>query len=206
DELILLPSSIHPPGGLLPPTPADDGHGTIRAMPIVRFFLGRLAEDRLLLTLLAGFGALLLLAPERTGELPALVDWRTIAALAGLLVLSRGLEDSGVLAHAGRWLLTHVHGERRLAATLVMFSAALAAVVTNDVALFIVVPLTVSLCGAARLPVGRLVIFEALAVNAGSTLSPVGNPQNLFLWQSSSAGFVEFALAMLPLAAALLLL
>ncbi|MDX5363347.1 MAG: hypothetical protein LPJ91_04245 [Pseudazoarcus pumilus] len=175
-------------------------------MSTVRFFLGRLAEDRLLLALLAVFGVLLVLDPARASALPALVDWRTIAALAGLLVLSRGLEDSGVLAHAGRWLLTRVHGERRLAAALVLFAAALSAVVTNDVALFIVVPLTVSLCGAARLPVGRLVIFEALAVNAGSTLSPVGNPQNLFLWQSSTAGFVEFTLAMLPLAAALLVL
>lgn len=175
-------------------------------MPIVRFFLGRLVEDRLLLALLAGFAVLLLVAPERAGELPELVDWRTIAALAGLLVLSRGLEDSGFLSRMGRLLLTHAHGERRLAASLVMFSAALSAVVTNDVALFIVVPLTVGLCGAARLPVGRLVIFEALAVNAGSTLSPVGNPQNLFLWQSSNTGFIEFTLAMLPLAAALLAL
>lgn len=175
-------------------------------MPIVRLFLSRLAEDRLLLALLAGCAALLLYAPEKTAHLPELVDWRTIAALAGLLVLSRGLEDSGFLSRLGRLLLTHAHGERRLAAALVVFSAALSAVVTNDVALFIVVPLTVSLCGVARLPVGRLIIFEALAVNAGSTLSPVGNPQNLFLWQSSSAGFIEFTLAMLPLAAALLVL
>lgn len=175
-------------------------------MPVVRLFLTRLGEDRLLLALLAGFAALLLIAPQRTTELPDLVDWRTIGALAGLLVLSRGLEDSGFLARAGRLLLTHAHGERRLAAILVLFSAALSAVVTNDVALFIVVPLTVSLYTVAQLPVGRLIVFEALAVNAGSTASPVGNPQNLFLWQSSSAGFVEFTLAMLPLAAALLAL
>lgn len=175
-------------------------------MPVVRLFLTRLAEDRLLLALLAGFATLLLISPHRTAELPGLVDWRTIAALAGLMVLSRGLEDSGFLARAGRLLLTHAHGERGLAAALVLFSAGLSAVVTNDVALFIVVPLTVGLYTVSRLPIGRLVIFEALAVNAGSTLSPVGNPQNLYLWQSSSAGFVEFTLAMLPLAAGLLML
>lgn len=175
-------------------------------MSVVRLFLTRFAEDRLLLVLLAGLAALLLLAPRRALDLPALVDWRTIAALAGLLVLSRGIEDSGLLARAGRALLARLRGERRLAAALILFSAALSAVVTNDVALFIVVPLTASLCRVAHLPLGRLVIFEALAVNAGSTASPVGNPQNLFLWQSSSAGFVDFALAMLPLAAALLVL
>ena len=175
-------------------------------MSVARLFLTRFAEDRLLLVLLAGLAALLLLAPQRALDLPALVDWRTIAALAGLLVLSRGIEDSGLLARAGRVLLARLRGERRLAAALILFSAALSAVVTNDVALFIVVPLTASLCRVAHLPLGRLVIFEALAVNAGSTASPVGNPQNLFLWQSSSAGFVEFTLAMLPLAATLLIL
>lgn len=175
-------------------------------MSAVRLFISRITEDRLLLVLLAGLAALLLLAPEQAHALPGLVDWPTIGALAGLLVLSRGIEDSGLLARAGRALLGRVRGERRLAAALVLFSAGLSAVVTNDVALFIVVPLTASLARVAELPFGRLVIFEALAVNAGSTASPVGNPQNLFLWQSSSAGFMEFALAMLPLAAALLVL
>ena len=175
-------------------------------MPVVRIILTRLAEDRLLLALLAGLALLLLVAPQRTEELATLVDWRTVFALAGLLVLSRGLEESGMLARAGRRLLGTAPGERRLAAALVVFSALLSTVVTNDVALFVIVPLTVGLGGIAALPVGRLVIFEALAVNAGSTLSPVGNPQNLYLWQSSGVGFVEFALAMAPLAAALLVL
>jgi Na+/H+ antiporter NhaD/arsenite permease-like protein len=56
----------------------------------------------------------------------------------------------------------------------------------------------------AGLPVGRLVIFQALAVNAGSAISPVGNPQNLFLWQNAGVGFGAFVLAMAPLVLGLL--
>lgn len=175
-------------------------------MPPLRHLLSRISEDALLVALLVALPPLLWLAPQPPGGLHALVEWNTIAALAGLLVLSRGLEDSGHLAWAGRWLLVHVHGERTLAALLVLFAAALSAVVTNDVALFIVVPLTLALRKVATVPVGRLVIFQALAVNAGSTLSPVGNPQNLFLWQSSPLSFVEFVLAMAPLAVGLLTL
>lgn len=176
-------------------------------MPFVRTFLSRLAEERLLLVLLFALAALLLLAPQGPAALNELIDWRTIAALAGLLVLSRGLEDSGSLARAGHSLLSRVQSERALAAALVLFAALLAMLVTNDVALFIVVPLTLGLGRVVpSLPVGRLVIFEAFAVNAGSTLSPVGNPQNLFLWQSSGAGLAEFALTMLSLAGALMLL
>ena len=134
------------------------------------------------------------------------MDWKTVGALAGLMVLSRGLEVSGYLNLAGHWLLQRVQGERLLAIWLILFSAGLSAVITNDVALFIVLPLTLSLRNVADIPLGRLVIFEALAVNAGSALSPIGNPQNLFLWQASGAGFLEFTLMMAPLALSLTVL
>jgi Na+/H+ antiporter NhaD/arsenite permease-like protein len=166
-----------------------------------------LRDEWLLAVLVAALPPLLWLAARdgstRPADLGRLVHWDTIGALAGLMVLSRGLEDSGYLFRAGRWLLARVHSERGLALMLVLFAAALSAVVTNDVTLFIVVPLTLGLSSVARLPVGRLVVFEALAVNAGSTLSPVGNPQNLYLWQIANVSFLDFCRAMAPLTGAL---
>ncbi|WP_202456075.1 SLC13 family permease [Frigidibacter albus] len=161
-------------------------------------------EEWLLLLLLALLPLLLWQVPTRPSALAALVDWKTIGALAGLMVLSRGLEVSGVIDRAGRAALRGLRTERGLAAALVLFAAVLSAIVTNDVALFVTVPLTLALSRLVPLPLGRLVILQALAVNAGSAVSPVGNPQNLFLWQVSGAGFGEFVLAMLPLGAAML--
>lgn len=172
----------------------------------MRQLLNRISEDYLLLALLLALPLLFALSPARLGELPLLVDWSTLAALTGLMILSRGLEDSGSLQVLGRFLLSRLGSQRQLAVVLVLFSAAISTVLTNDVALFIVVPLTLGLRSVANLETGRLIIFEALAVNAGSALSPIGNPQNLFLWQSSGVGFVEFTLAMLPLAVGLMLL
>jgi Na+/H+ antiporter NhaD/arsenite permease-like protein len=158
-----------------------------------------------MLLALAGLLPLLWLASARpgVGAMARMVDGHTVGALAALMILSRGLEASGALGRLADTLLRRAGSPRGLAATLVLLSAGLAAVLTNDVALFIVVPLTVGL--RSRLPglVGRLVIFEALAVNAGSAASPVGNPQNLFLWNASGQGFVGFTLAMLPLGVAL---
>lgn len=171
-----------------------------------RHLLTRASEDRLLIVLLVAWAPLWWFSRESAGALHRLVDWKTVGALAGLMMLSRGLEESGYLGLAGHWLLQRVKGERLLAVALILFSACLAAVITNDVALFIVVPLTLSLRRVADIPLGRLVIFEALAVNAGSALSPIGNPQNLFLWQVSGAGFLEFTLMMAPLALLLTLL
>lgn len=170
----------------------------------MRQMLHRISEDYLLLALLLALPPLFALSPLSLSELPDLVDWPTLAALMGLMILSRGLEDSGGLLALGRLLLSRLGNQRHLALALVIFAALLSMVLTNDVALFIVVPLTLSLRSVTNFKLGRLIIFEALAVNAGSALSPIGNPQNLFLWQVSGAGFSDFARAMLPLAAALM--
>jgi Na+/H+ antiporter NhaD/arsenite permease-like protein len=128
----------------------------------------------------------------------ALVDWHTLGALAGLLLVTKGIELSGILQMAANRLLSRIRDLRRLALTLAACSAALAAIVTNDVSLFLLVPLSRSLAQQAKLPLARLVVLEALAVNAGSALTPIGNPQNLFLWQSSGIGFAAFVLMMAP--------
>jgi len=92
------------------------------------------------------------------------------------MLLTKGIEVSGYLDHAGRRILGRLRHERPLALFLVSAAAVLSTVLTNDIALFIVVPLTLGLRNVAALPVSRLIIFEALAVNAGSLLTPIGNP------------------------------
>ncbi|SQC64576.1 citrate transporter family protein [Klebsiella pneumoniae] len=93
--------------------------------------------------------------------------------------------------------------ERQLAIFMVLAAALLSTFLTNDVALFIVVPLTLTLKKWCAIPVNRLIIFEALAVNAGSLLTPIGNPQNILLWGRSGLSFFGFIGQMLPLAAAM---
>jgi di/tricarboxylate transporter len=163
-------------------------------------------RDPLLLILLAALGVLTAIAPGKLGTYPSLVDWPTIAALTGLLVLTKGLEASGSLHLLGTWLIGFMATERATALCLVLAAALLSTLLTNDVALFVVVPLTLGVCRITGMQAARLIIFEALAVNAGSALTPIGNPQNLFLWQLSGVSFSSFTLHMLPLVALLMLL
>ncbi|SAK43948.1 transporter [Caballeronia temeraria] len=144
--------------------------------------------------------------PRPLSSLPGLVDWQTVLTLAGLLILTKAIELSGFLMWSAHRLVHHIHGERTLALLLVALAAGLSTVLTNDVALFAVVPLALSLHKLAPLPIKRLVIVIALSVNAGSILTPLGNPQNLFLWQTSGVGFPAFVWTMLPLCAALMAL
>ena len=169
-------------------------------------FFQRFLNDPMLLSMSILWVVLCWLEPQSLSEMANRVHWTTLAVLTGLMLLSRALELSGYLTLWGRQLLALLHGERRLAVGLILFSGLLSAIVTNDVALFIVVPLTLSLAGMATLPIERLIVFEALAVNAGSSLSPIGNPQNLYLWQLSGIRFGDFLWVMLPLGVGLMLL
>lgn len=168
-------------------------------------FIDALRRDVVLLVLAAVCAAWTLASPSRVVEYPGLVDWPTLLALAGLMVLTRGVEASGALSVAARRLVLAIHTERKLALFLVGASALLSTFLTNDVALFVMVPLTLRLNGSgvprACVPVTRLIVFEALAVNAGSALTPFGNPQNLFLWGRSGVSFVSFMRTMLPVVA-----
>lgn len=177
-----------------------DGVG---AAPPLRVFLGALASDYLLWALLLALALFSISRPGQIAHYPNLVDWRTMATLAGLLALTKGVELSGTLPRLGQRLAAAMSSERRLAVFLVMATALLSTVLTNDVALFVMVPLTLTL-KSSGVPLSRLIIFEALAANAGSVLTPMGNPQNLFLWQRAQVSFDHFVLAMLPLATALM--
>jgi len=169
---------------------------------VVRAICRPFLQDRLLHVLLALALVLTWWHPDAVRAYPQWVNWTTIMTLAGLMLLTKGIEVSGYLDHAGRRILGRLRHERPLALFLVSAAAVLSTVLTNDIALFIVVPLTLGLRNVAALPVSRLIIFEALAVNAGSLLTPIGNPQNILLWQQSHLSFAAFTLQMAPLAAA----
>jgi Na+/H+ antiporter NhaD/arsenite permease-like protein len=172
----------------------------------VRHWLDRLKAEWLLVAF-----ALLTLVLAFADPQPA-ATWRrwlqgpTLAGLAGLLIAIQGIRDSALVQHAAALLVARTHSLRSLGLLLVGATALLSMVLTNDVSLFVLVPLTVAIGGLSNLPVLRMVVLEALAVNAGSTLSPIGNPQNLLLWQHGQLSFLGFVWAMLPAAAVMFVL
>ena len=166
--------------------------------------LHRLRRDPLLQALLLLVLALAIADPRPPSEYLRWLDLPTLAGLCGLLILTQGVRASGHVQSFALRLVARLHSVRALAFVLVLLAAALATVLTNDVALFLVVPLTLAIDRIARIPRQRLVIFEALAVNAGSTFSPIGNPQSLLLWQHSGLGFFGYVAALAPAGAVLL--
>jgi len=162
-------------------------------------------KDRFLHALLLAGVAMFAFHPQPLAALGGFIDGRTLITLLGLMLLTKGVEVSGYFDVVGRKIINRLHSERRLALFLVFSAALLSSFLTNDVALFIVIPLTITLKKLSALPVGRLIIFQALAVNAGSLLTPIGNPQNILLWSRSGLSFLGFIGQMAPFGAAMML-
>lgn len=107
---------------------------------------------------------LVILFPEFIRQYPSFVNWRTIFSPAGLILVTTGIRISSYFEHSTGRLLRNFRSERKLFLSVVLFSAFLSTFLTNDITLFVVVPLTVSIALALENDIGRLLIFETIAV------------------------------------------
>lgn len=131
------------------------------------------------------------------------IDFRTLAILFSLMTVMAGLRGQGVFDRLGRALLSHTRTTLQLTAVLVGLCFFSSMVITNDVSLLTFVPFTFvvvnSLDAAVRdkllLPI---VCMQTIAANLGSMLTPLGNPQNLYLYGKSGMDMGSFVLLMLP--------
>ncbi len=130
---------------------------------------------------------------------PAMVDWKTISTLTGLLLITTGIKESGLFYFLAYRIARKIDNERLLALFLIFLAVILSMFLTNDITLFIVVPLTLTLQQIVKSDYTKIIIFEAIAVNVGSSLTPIGNPQNIYLWHQWGISFYGFVKEMIPL-------
>lgn len=128
------------------------------------------------------------------------IDWNTLALLFSLMAVMKGYQQAGLFIYLANGLLKHVHTSRALISVLVFLPFVLSMVVTNDVALITFVPfgLVVLRMSGQERQVVPLVVLQTLAANLGSMLTPMGNPQNLYLYAKSGMSFISLCLLMLP--------
>ena len=128
------------------------------------------------------------------------IDWDTLALLFSLMAVMKGYQKAGLFVVLANCLLRRAHTSRALMAVLVFLPFVASMVVTNDVALITFVPfglLVLRMAGQER-QVVPLVVLQTLAANLGSMLTPMGNPQNLYLYAKSGMGFWALCALMLP--------
>ena len=130
------------------------------------------------------------------------IDLRVLCLLFCLMAVVAGLQQCGLFLVLAQRLLAGRKQLRLLYLLLVLLPFFSSMLVTNDVALITFVPFTVlvlSRIGRSDALI-RIVVLQTLAANLGSIATPVGNPQNLFLYSYYALPIGNFLRVMLPLA------
>lgn len=122
------------------------------------------------------------------------IDLRTMALLYCLMVVVAGLGSAGMFRAFARGLLIRAHTVRAIGIVLVALCFFSSMLITNDVAILTFVPLAVVVLGLAgrEKELALTVVLQTVAANLGSMLTPVGNPQNLYLYSYYSMTAKEF--------------
>lgn len=131
------------------------------------------------------------------------IDFRTLGILFCLMAVMAGLQKIGLFNYIAEKLLAKVNHIRGLVFILVMLCFVSSMIITNDVALITFVPFTfivlkMLFADSADKLIVPIVVMQTIAANLGSMLTPIGNPQNLYLYGKTSMNFLEFVLFMLP--------
>ena len=128
------------------------------------------------------------------------IDWDTLAMLFSLMAVVKGFQKAGLFLCLGDYLLRRTTHSKVMLLILVFLPFVFSMLVTNDVSLITFVPfglIVLRLAGQERLVV-PLVVLQTAAANLGSMLTPMGNPQNLYLYTQSGMSFGALCLLMLP--------
>lgn len=128
------------------------------------------------------------------------IDWNTLMLLFCLMAAMAGFQRLGIFQKTGDFLLGAVKNTRSLLLILCFLPFFFSMLITNDVALITFVPfgmIVLQMCKKERFVI-PLVVLQTIAANMGSSLTPIGNPQNLYLYSQSGAAVGDFLLWMLP--------
>ena len=135
-------------------------------------------------------------------------DYRTIALLFCLMIIVAGFQSLGIFRMLGHFLITRAGSIRGLSVVMILLCFFSSMVITNDVTLITFVPFTILVLRmSGRVErILKLVVLETIAANLGSMATPIGNPQNLYLYSISDLTAGEFMQAVLPYAGLSLIL
>jgi Na+/H+ antiporter NhaD/arsenite permease-like protein len=166
--------------------------------------LAAIATERANRTKVALVGAALVLITQTVDQEHAIesIDFNTIGLLAGMMLMVRLTETTGVYTwlaiHAGQLSGGH---PAAVVASLAATTAVLSAFLDNLTTVLLVVPITFLLADALDIDPIPLVIIEIIASNIGGTATLIGDPPNIIIAGATGLSFGAFIVNLAPIAA-----
>ena len=113
------------------------------------------------------------------------INFQVIMFLFGMFSITSALERSGVLNYVVGTVLLKIKKVDHIIIVIVFMSGFLAAFVVNDTAAILLIPFAISISNQLRIKPSIVLISIAIGINIGSTMTPIGSPQNLLIASQS---------------------
>lgn len=155
--------------------------------------LPKLALDRTGVALLGAI-AMVLVGAVPYESAWAAVDMPTVFLLFAMMVISAQFRLAGSYSAITRRIVATNAGPRSLLFAVMLTSALLSAVLTNDVVCLAMTPVVIDGCARRRLNPVPFLLGLACSSNIGSAATLIGNPQNILIGQKLELSFSRFLL------------
>jgi len=126
----------------------------------------------------------------------AAIDLDVMVFLLGVLLITGFLEIGGFFEWAARHIVRRARSPRTLLAAVVGVSGILSAFFVNDTICLVLTPLVLAALRPLSLRPLPFLLAVALGSNAGSAMTPMGNPQNMLIGVASGIPFAKFIAAL----------
>ena len=130
------------------------------------------------------------------------IDFRVLSLLFCLMLIVAGFRSIYLFDILAEKLLKYAHTIRRASLMFILLCFWGSMIITNDVALILFVPF--SIFTLKKYMSGRtfifLIVLETLGANLGSMFTPIGNPQNLYIFSTYQMNPLIFFRTMFPYA------
>ncbi len=166
--------------------------------------LAFIASERLHRTKVALIGAVLVLVTQTIEQEAAIeaIDWNTIGLLAGMMLIVRLTETTGIYTYLAIRAGQLARGRPFLVVlALAGATAILSAFLDNLTTVLLIVPITFLLADALDIDPLPLVIIEVVTSNIGGTATLIGDPPNIMIAGATGLSFLDFVSNLAPIAA-----
>lgn len=159
---------------------------------------GKFFRDQTVLCISFAAAVLSMFIVPPDAEYAGYIDYNVIILLFCLMGVVAGLRSAGIFEKLTDSLLRFAKSRRSLAFILMNICFFTSMLVTNDVALITFVPLSLILFRESTKNCILTIVIQTAAANLGSCLTPVGNPQNLYLYTQYDLSVGYFLQTLLP--------
>ncbi|KAG2700509.1 hypothetical protein I3843_06G000900 [Carya illinoinensis] len=126
------------------------------------------------------------------------IDLPILGLLFGTMLVSVYLERADMFKYLGKLLSWKSKGAKDLIFRICLISAISSAFFTNDTSCVVLTEFVLKIARQHKLPPHPFLLALASSANIGSSVTPIGNPQNLVIAIQSKISFGNFLIGILP--------